>query len=79
MEALSAELERAFGLGGRERRPLAASERARTNVQRRVAHALEQVRAVSPRIGEHLAASIRTGTYCLYDAAPNGPSRRFRP
>jgi hypothetical protein len=70
IELLGAELERAFGLGGRERRVGAASERARTNVQRRVAHAVDQVRAASPRLGEHLAASIRTGTYCVYEPKP---------
>jgi len=70
MEALGAELERAFGLGGRERKIGAASERARSNAQRRIAHALEGVRAASPRLGEHLAACIRTGTYCVY--APGG-------
>ena len=66
IEALGAELERAFGLGGRERRVGAASERARSNVQRRISHALEQVREASPRLGEHLVASVRTGTYCVY-------------
>jgi hypothetical protein len=66
-EALTGELERAFGLGGRERRIGAASERARSNVQRRLAHALERVRAASPRLGAHLTAALRTGTYCVYD------------
>jgi len=66
IEALRAELERAFGLGGRERKQGAASERARSNVQRRITHALAQVAAASPRVGEHLVATIRTGTYCTY-------------
>jgi hypothetical protein len=66
IEALTAEIERAFGLGGRERKVGAASERARTNVQRRISHALDQIRAASPRLGEHLAATVRTGTYCSY-------------
>lgn len=73
IELLGAELERAFGLGGRERRVGAASERARTNVQRRIAHAVDQVRAASPRLGEHLAASIRTGTYCVYEPRTRRP------
>jgi hypothetical protein len=76
IEALGAELERAFGVGGRERRVGAATERARTNVQRRIAHAMGQVRAASRRIGEHLTASIRTGTYCLYDSSWRDPGRR---
>lgn len=67
IEMLTSELERAFGLGGRERRVAAASERARSNVQRRITHGLDQIRAASSRIGEHLLATIRTGTYCVYD------------
>ncbi len=66
LEALTAELARAVGLGGRTRRVGVASERARSNVQRRLNHALQQIRAGSRRIGEHLAASIKTGTYCRY-------------
>jgi hypothetical protein len=66
IEALSREIERAFGLGGRARRAGAASERARSNIQRRIAHAIDQIRAASPRLGEHLAASVHTGTYCVY-------------
>ncbi|HWP06679.1 MAG TPA: AAA family ATPase [Polyangiaceae bacterium] len=66
MEALRSELARAFGLGGRERKLGAASERARSNVQRRITHALEQVTLASARLGEHLTATVRTGTYCVY-------------
>ncbi len=67
IEALTSELERAVGMGGRERRIGSASERARSNVQRRLNHALHQIRAACPRLGEHLAATVRTGTYCHYD------------
>ncbi|MFO0747190.1 MAG: hypothetical protein U1F43_16225 [Myxococcota bacterium] len=56
----------AVGLGGRERRAGGAAERARSNVQRRLTHALQQVRAASPALGEHLARSVRTGTFCVY-------------
>jgi hypothetical protein len=66
LELLTAELERAVGLGGRERRTGSATERARSNVQRRLNHGVQQIRAASRRLGEHLAASIRTGTYCVY-------------
>lgn len=69
LEALTSELERAVGLGGRDRKVGAASERARSNVQRRIAHAIEQVRGGSVRLGEHLAATIETGTYCCYRPA----------
>ncbi len=70
LEALTAELERAFGLSGRERKAGAASERARSNVQRRVSHAIAQIHAASARLGEHLSASVKTGTFCSY--APRG-------
>ena len=66
LELLTAELERAVGLGGRERRAGSATERARSNVQRRLNHALQQIRAASRRLGEHFAACLRTGTYCVY-------------
>ena len=66
IEALTSELERAIGSGGRARRGASASERARSNVQRRVQHAIAQVRAASTRLGEHLAATVHTGTYCSY-------------
>lgn len=66
IEALTAELERAVGLGGRARKAGAASERARSNAQRRITHALDQIRSASPRIGEHLVAAVKTGTYCIY-------------
>jgi AAA ATPase-like protein len=70
IDALGAELERAFGLGGRERRIGAASERARSNVQRRISHAIEQIQEASPRLGEHLLGAVRTGVYCVYQPRP---------
>jgi hypothetical protein len=52
IEALSAEIERAFGLGGRARKTGAASERARSNLQRRISHALSQIKTASTRLGD---------------------------
>jgi hypothetical protein len=66
VEALAAELERAFGLGGRARAAGSHSERARSNVQRRISHAIAQVRAASEPLGAHLAAHVRTGLFCRY-------------
>lgn len=67
IEALTAELERALGLGGRGRRAGSATERARSNVQRRLLHAIRQIRAGSQRLGEHFGATVRTGTFCCYE------------
>jgi hypothetical protein len=67
VEALARELSRAVGLGGRARKSGAASERARINAQRRLAYAIQQIKTAAPALGEHLAARVRTGTFCVYD------------
>jgi tetratricopeptide (TPR) repeat protein len=72
-EQILAELRRATGLGGRDRRTNDVTERARVNVTRNLKRSIEQVARVAPMAAQHLAASIRTGTYCRYDPAPGGP------
>jgi hypothetical protein len=74
IEALEAELSRAAGLGGRERRVGKAAERARVNVQRRLADALKRISEISAELGRHLDATVRTGTYCSY--SPDRSQRR---
>lgn len=69
------ELSRAVGLGGRDRRAGAASERARSAVTRAVRQALTRVRACDAALAAHLDRAIRTGTYCAYLPA----SRRAAP
>jgi hypothetical protein len=66
-ELLADELARGVGLGGRERRAGAASERARVNVQRRLKDALDRVTAADPELGRYLSRSVRTGTFCVYE------------
>ena len=73
IEALEAELSRAAGLGGRDRRVGKAAERARVNVQRRLTDALKRIADVDAELGKHLAAAVRTGTYCSY--APERANR----
>jgi len=73
LEQLEAELVAAVGLGGRGRRAPNATERARSNVQRRLAEATRRIAAVSPVLGSHLERCIRTGIYCRYSPAnPRG-------
>jgi hypothetical protein len=67
LDFITAELSRAFGLGGRERRSGAAAERARVNVQRRLRDAIRRVDKLCPAAGRHLSWAVRTGTYCCYD------------
>jgi tetratricopeptide (TPR) repeat protein len=66
LEALSAELSRAVGLSGRDRRAGSAKERARLNVQRRVKDVIRRVCEHDPVIGRHLEESVKTGVVCVY-------------
>jgi len=65
-EALREELGRSIGLGGRARRSASAQERARINVQRRLADALRRIAEGNARLGERLSACVRTGALCSY-------------
>jgi hypothetical protein len=67
MEALTQELSRAVGLGGRDRRAGAAAERARTAVQRRVREALRRIADHDAELGRHLDWAVHTGAFCSYD------------
>lgn len=70
IEAITEELARAFGLGGRARANASAAERARTSVTKALARALGAIAASAPELGSHLERSIRTGTFCCYDPEP---------
>ena len=65
-DALTAELRRAVGLGGRLRKVGSTTERARVNVTRRLREAITRVGDAHPELGRHLSESIRTGTYCSF-------------
>jgi tetratricopeptide (TPR) repeat protein len=73
LEALTAELARATGLGGRSRRAGSSAERARVAVQRRVKDALARIEEAAPDLGRHLAPRVYTGVFCSY--RPNEPRR----
>jgi hypothetical protein len=70
IEALSRELSRGIGRGGRHRRAGSTSERARLSVTRAIKVATERVAQKHSRLAAHLSASIRTGTYCCYRPNP---------
>jgi hypothetical protein len=70
IEALTTELERALGLGGRDRGMPSPAERARVSVTKAIKAAVRTIGRECPHLGEHLAASIRTGRFCSY--APPG-------
>ncbi len=65
-EAIARELSRGVGLGGRERRAGGATERARTNVQRRLRGAIRKIGETFPALAAYLDRTIRTGSFCSY-------------
>ncbi|WP_052667390.1 hypothetical protein [Nitriliruptor alkaliphilus] len=67
---LLAELSRAVGLGGRDRTEGSHAERARTSVTRAVRYGLDRIAQHHPSLADHLAHTVRTGTYCAYDPEP---------
>jgi hypothetical protein len=70
---LVAELARAVGLGGRDRRAACHAERARLNATRAIRTAMAHLARAHPALGQHLAATIRTGRYCSYTPDPRAP------
>jgi hypothetical protein len=70
LEALTAQLSAAFGLGGRARGGITAAERARQSVTKAIRQALRRIEAEDAALGIHLARSVRTGLYCVYDPDP---------
>lgn len=72
--ALTRELARAVGLGGRIRTFVDAPERARTAVRKAIKRAIVQISAANPSVGQHLARRIETGAVCRYRMESSGSS-----
>jgi hypothetical protein len=70
LDALVAELARAVGLGGRDRRASAAAEKARLNVTRALRAATSRVSEALPGAGAVLDRRLRTGLFCAYEPSP---------
>jgi hypothetical protein len=73
LEVLVAELARAVGLGGRDRRAAAHAERARLNATRAIRAAIANLAEANPALGRHLSLTVRTGRYCSYAPDPRVP------
>lgn len=69
-EFLLEELARAVGLGGRDRRAGAASERARSAVTRAIRQAMNRLGKHHRSLAAHLARTVRTGVRCAYVPDP---------
>jgi pimeloyl-ACP methyl ester carboxylesterase len=70
IEALSTELARAVGLGGRDRRAASSAERARVNVTRTIRIAIGRIKEHHSGLAKYLDKTIRTGTFCSYQPDP---------
>jgi flavin-binding protein dodecin len=66
LSALTQELARATGLGGRIRSFADAPERARTAVRKALKRAIDEITAANAAVGQHLAGRIETGAVCCY-------------
>jgi len=67
-------LAAATGLAGATRRIVSPAERARQSVTKAIKSAAARVTENSPALGRHLASTIRTGTYCIYQPDPRLPT-----
>jgi len=70
IDALTRELARGLGLGGRRRTAGSAIERARVSVTRALWGAVRRIQVNEGALGRHLAGAIRTGTFCSYTPDP---------
>jgi AAA ATPase domain len=73
IDALTSELSRAVGLGGRNRRAASASERARQSIGKTVKSVLERIAQSDAALGNILSRCITTGTFCSYQPDPDFP------
>lgn len=78
IDALSGELSRALGLGGRDRRLGSDAERARVNVTRTLRAAIRRIGDVAPALGADLDRSVLTGTFCGYAPRPGERPLQWR-
>ena len=73
IDALTSELSRAVGLGGRNRRAASASERARQSVTKTIKAVVERIMQSDTAAGGHLLAMHKDGQLLLLPARPRSP------
>lgn len=69
--AITEQLARAVGLGGRNRRAASQAERARSAITKRIRNSIQKIAKAAPTLGSHLSGSIKTGYFCSYNPDPN--------
>jgi tetratricopeptide (TPR) repeat protein len=73
IDALTRELSRAVGLGGRNRKAASASERARQSISKTIKAVLDRIAQSDAALGDVLSRCIRTGYFCSYQPDPQFP------
>jgi AAA ATPase-like protein len=73
IDALTSELSRAVGLGGRDRRAASASERARQSILKTIKSVVERIAQSDTRLGDIFSRCIKTGNFCSYQPDPHFP------
>jgi hypothetical protein len=73
IDALTRELSRAVGLGGRNRRAASASERARQSITKTIKAVLDRIAQSDATLGDVFARCIKTGNFCSYQPDPVFP------
>jgi non-specific serine/threonine protein kinase len=71
LQAISARLASAVGLGGRNRKTSSDTERARSAVTKCIKKAIKKIGEAIPSLGYHFAARIKTGYFCSYNPNPD--------
>ena len=73
MDFLVRELAGAVDLGGRDRRAASSAERARVSVTKAIRATVRRIGEHDPNLGRELEATVRTGTFCVYQPDPRHP------
>ncbi|MFZ2061128.1 MAG: AAA family ATPase [Candidatus Binatus sp.] len=73
IDALTSELSRAVGLGGRNRRAASASERARQSILKTIKSVVERIAHSDTQLGDIFSRCIKTGNFCSYQPDPGFP------
>lgn len=68
-DALTDELHRVQGFGGRRATSVGAADRARVNVTKHLKRAIERIAEADPTLGDALRNGITTGMHCSYRPA----------
>jgi hypothetical protein len=69
MDFLASELATGYGYRAHPCTASETAEKARKAVTNRIRDALAKIRYVHPALWQHLVMSLKTGTYCSYQAA----------